>query len=131
MLQRNRKRASLHYGVVAKSLLACLYVAAVGVTFVWYKNQIHRLGDEIKKRENTLAAVEKRNAMLMTQLAQLKSPAYLEARCQECGIQLVSPRESQMVRVYEPTAAWEAQLVRSIWAERSTTGGPRNLVARQ
>jgi hypothetical protein len=50
MLQRNRKRASLHYGVIAKSLLACLYVAAVGVGFVWYKNQLHRLGDEIKKR---------------------------------------------------------------------------------
>ncbi len=131
MLQRNRKRASLHTGVIARSLLACLYVAAVGVGFIWYKNQIHRLGDEIRKHEATLAAMEKRNAMLAAQLAQLKSPAYLEARCREYGLELAAPRAGQMVRVVEPTAAWEAQLVRTIWSERSAAGAQRNLMVQQ
>ena len=78
MWNRNRKRESLQLGMVAKALLACLYVGFIGLGYVWNKNQIYRLGDEIKKRESALAALEKRNAMLAAQLAQLKSPGYLE-----------------------------------------------------
>lgn len=119
MLQRNRKRDALHARVIAWSLLGCLYAAGVGVGFIWYKNQIHRLGDEIKRREAALAAVEKRNAMLAAQLAHLKSPAVLEARCRTLGVELVAPRPDQLVRLFEPSAAWEARLVRALWAERT------------
>jgi cell division protein FtsB len=111
-MQRNRKRESLRFGTVAKSIFACVSIAVVGLGYVWQKNQIYRLGDEIKRREVALMSLDKRNLMLNAQLAQLKSPGQLEARCQQYNLGLVAPREAQMVRLYEPGAAWDVQLAK-------------------
>ena len=110
-MQRNRKREPLQIGTIAKSLLACAAIAACGLGYVWQKTQIYRLGDEIRGRETALVAAQKRNTMLAAQLAQLKSPATLEARCQQYNLGLVAPRENQMVRLLEPGPAWDAQFV--------------------
>ncbi len=118
-MQRNRKREPLQVGTVAKSLLACTAIAAGGLGYVWQKTQIYRLGDEIRTRETALVAAQKRNTMLAAQLAQLKSPAMLEARCQQYNLGLVAPREGQIVRVFEPGPAWDAQFVNSA-QQRST-----------
>ena len=98
-------------GTVSRSVLTCVCIAAVGLAYVWQKNQIYRLGDEIKKREAAVSDADKRNKMLAAQLAQLKSPALLESRCQQYGLGLVAPREQQMVRLAEPGAEWDAKLL--------------------
>lgn len=110
-MRQNRRRGALQVGTVSRSVLICFCIAAVGLAYVWQKNQIYRLGDEIKKREAAVLAVEKRNTMLAAQLAQLKSPALLEARCQQYGLGLVAPREQQMVRLVEPGPEWDARLL--------------------
>jgi cell division protein FtsB len=110
-MRRNRKREPLRFGTVAKSLITCASIAAIGVGYVWQKNQIYRLGDEMKKREATLLATEKRNTMLNAQLAQFKSPAYLESRCQQYNLGLTAPKESQMVRLLEPGREWDTRLM--------------------
>lgn len=97
-------------GTVARSLIACGCVGLAGLAYVWEKNQLYRLGDELKKREAALLAVDKRNAMLAAQLAHLKSPAYLEARCQQYNLGLVAPRETQIVRLLEPGPEWDVTL---------------------
>ena len=97
----------MQFGTVAKSVMTCVCIAGVGIGYVWQKNQIYKLGDEIKKRESALLAAEKRNAMLASQVAQLKSPAFLEDRCQQYNLGLVSPRENQVVRLYEPGPEWD------------------------
>ena len=112
-MRQNRKREPLRLGTVAKSLIACMCVAVFGLLYVYGKNHINRLGDEIAKREATLAAAEKRNTMLAAQLAQLKSPSVLEQRCQQYNLGLVAPKDTQVVRVYEPGPEWDAQLVKS------------------
>ncbi len=119
-MQRNRKRESLRGGVIAKSLLVCLYFAAVGLGYVWYKNQIYRLGDEVKRREADLLAIEKRNTVLAAQLAELRSPAHLEKQSQLYGLGLGAPREGQVVRFYEPGPELDAAFARS-QANRDTT----------
>lgn len=110
-MRRNRKRESLRFGTVAKSLVACVCVAGIGLGYVWQKNQIYRLGDEIKKREAALTATEKRNAMLTAQVAQLKSPAQLEIGCQQYNLGLIAPKENQVVRLIEPAVGWDSKLV--------------------
>ena len=112
-MRQNRKKEPLRLGTVAKSLIACVCVAVLGLLYVYGKNRINRLGDEIGKRETTMAAAEKRNTMLAAQLAQLKSPAVLEQRCQQYNLGLVAPKDTQVVRVYEPGPEWDAQLVKS------------------
>ena len=113
-MRSNRKRESLRFGNVAKSLFTCLAIATIGVGYVWQKNQIYRLGDEIKKRETAFAAAEKRNTMLAAQLAQLKSPLYLEARCQQANLGLVAPKETQTIRLLEPGSEWDARFLPTV-----------------
>ena len=104
----------------------CVVVAGTGLGYVWQKNQIYRLGDEIKHREAMLTGLEKRNTSFAAQLAQLQSPGQLETRCQQYNLGLTAPRESQMVRLREPGAAWDTQPVRMA----STSPAPR-MVARR
>ena len=111
-MRRNRRREPLRAGTVARTVLACVVVGGAGLGYVWEKNQIYLLGDEIKHREATLTALQKRNTVLGAQLAQLQSPGHLEARCQQHNLGLTAPRESQMVRLYEPGPAWDTQPIR-------------------
>ena len=107
--------------MVAKSLIMCASIAAIGVGYVWQKNQIYRLGDEKLKRERILTAAEKRNTMLAAQLAQLKSPAYLESRCQQYNLGLTAPRETQMVRLLEPGPEWDSRTLPAVQPARNPT----------
>jgi cell division protein FtsL len=109
-MKRNRKREFLRFGTVTKSLVVCVCVAVSGLGYVWQKNAIYRLGDEIKKRETALSSAQKRNMMLGAQLAHLESPAELEAKCQQYSLSLVAPKESQVVRLYEPGPEWDLQM---------------------
>ena len=123
-MRSNRKRESLRFGNVAKSLFTCLAIATVGVGYVWQKNQIYRIGDEIKKRETALSAAEKRNTMLAAQLAQLKSPVYLETRCQQANLGLVAPKETQTIRLLEPGPEWDARFLPAVQPVAQKNGKP-------
>ncbi len=112
-MKRNRKRESLRGGVIAKSLLVCLYFASVGLGYVWHKNQIYRLGDEVKRREAELLAIEKRNTVLAAQLAKWTSPAELEKQSQQYGLDLEAPQEGRVVRFREPGPEWDAAFARA------------------
>src|SRR5258708_13170709 len=101
-MKRNRKRESLRFGTVTKSLVVCTCIAISGLGYVWQKNAIYRLGDEIKKRETALSSAHKRNLMLAAQMAHLESPAQLEAECQQYNLSLFAPKESQVVRLPQP-----------------------------
>jgi hypothetical protein len=109
-MKRNRKREQLRFGTVTKSLAVCICIAVSGLGYVWQKNTIYRLGDEIKKRETALSSAHKRNLMLAAQMAHLESPAQLEAECQQYNLSLVAPKENQVVRLYEPGPEWDMQM---------------------
>jgi len=110
MMKRNRKREPLRFGTVTRSLVVCVCVAVSGLCYVWQKNAIYRLGDEIKKRETALSSAQQRNLMLAAQLAHLESPVELEQTCQQYNLSLVAPKENQVVRLYEPGPEWDVQM---------------------
>lgn len=116
---------------MGKSLLACAWIAVLGLGYVWQKNQIYRLGDEMKKREAILLATQKRNTMLAAQLAHLKSPAQLESRSQFYSLGLAAPRENQVVRVYEPGPEWDMQAVRTVQTTPRRASSQTRVVAQR
>ena len=120
-MRRNRKRESLRFGTVTKSLAACVCIAMGGLCYVWQKNAIYRLGDEMKSREAAFSSAQKRSTMLASQLAHLQSPAQLETRCQQYNLGLVAPRESQVVRLYEPGPEWDLQMANTPLPTQSQT----------
>jgi hypothetical protein len=131
-MRRNRRQEHLRFGTVTKSLVACVCIAISGLGYVWQKNAIYRLGDEIKRREAALSSAQKRSTMLAAQLAHLQSPAQLEAKCQQYNLSLIAPKESQVVRLYEPGQEWDLQMANAPVLMQSQSRGrqPKTLAKR-
>ena len=103
-MARNRKNqsAAIRFGPALKAVLLCLVICGSGVGYVWQKNQIYELGQQIQKRELRLAELREQNEKLKKQLALLRTPAWLEGRAKELNLGLGPPHPSQIRRLVEP-----------------------------
>jgi hypothetical protein len=103
-MARNRKYRSAinRFGPALKAFLLCLLIGGSGVGYVWQKDQISQLGQQIKKRELRLAELTNQSEKLRKQLAERRSPRFLERRIQELGLGLVPPQQTQVWRLAEP-----------------------------
>jgi hypothetical protein len=104
-MARNRKyqTAAIRFGPALKAFLLCLLIGGAGVGYVWQKDQISQLGQQIKKRELRLIELGHQNEKLRKQLAAMRSPSFLERRIQELGLGLVPPQPAQVWRLSEPS----------------------------
>ena len=104
-MARNRKyqSAAIRFGPALKAFLLCLLIGGSGVGYVWQKDQISQLGQQIRKREQYLAELGKQNEKLRKQWADMRSPRFLERRIQQLGLGLVPPQPAQVWRLTEPS----------------------------
>jgi hypothetical protein len=127
-MARNRKyqSAAIRFGPALKAFLLCLLVGGSGVGYVWQKDQISQLGQQIKKRELRLAELENQSEKLRKQLAWMRSPSYLERRIQELGLGLVPPQQTQVWRLSEPARDLpRPEAERQYAAPRESAMGPK------
>jgi hypothetical protein len=103
-MARNRKYQSVasRFGPALKAFLLCLLIGGAGVGYVWQKDQISQLSQQIKKSELFLADLENQSEKLRKQLAMMRSPHYLERRIQELNLGLVRPQQTQVWQLVEP-----------------------------
>jgi hypothetical protein len=103
-MAKNRKNqsAAIRFGPALKALFLCLLFAGSAVGFVWQKNQIYQLGQQIRKRELRLLELADQNEKLKRQLAMMRSPQFLETRIKELNLGLTAPLPSQVWRLNEP-----------------------------
>jgi len=103
-MARNRKyqSAASRFGPALKAFLLCLLIGGSGVGYVWQKDQISQLGQQIKKRELRLGDLENQSEKLRKQLATMRSPRFLERRIQELGLGLARPQPNQVWQLDEP-----------------------------
>lgn len=101
-MARNRKSQSvaIRFGAAVKAFLLCLLIGGSGVGYVWQKEQIAKLGNQRKQRENRLRSLQENNERLRGILADTRSPRYLELRIKDLG--LVPAQPSQILRLNEP-----------------------------
>lgn len=102
MKNRKRHTSAVRFGVAVKTVLLCAALAAAGVGYVGLKNQIHRLSQEIVRKEKQLEQLRTDNARQARQLATLRAPPFLHARAAELSLGLVPPQPAQIVRLPEP-----------------------------
>src|SRR5512141_2326668 len=97
-MARNRKyqSAAIRFGPTLKALLLCLLIGGSGVGYVWQKDQIYQLGQQIKKREVRLRELVDQNEKLRKQLGTMRSPRLLEMRINELNLGLVQPEQAQV-----------------------------------
>jgi hypothetical protein len=103
-MARNRRyqSAANRFGPALKVFLLCLLIGGSGGGYVWQKDQIAQLGQQIKKRELRLADLENQSDKLRRQLATMRSPRALERRIQELSLGLGPPQQTQVWRLTEP-----------------------------
>jgi cell division protein FtsB len=103
-MAKNRKHqsAAIRFGPALKAFLLCLLIGGSGVGYVWQKNQIIQLGQQILKREKHLKDLQDQNEKLRRQMAYMKSPPFLEARIKELNLGLVPSQPSQVWYLKEP-----------------------------
>jgi hypothetical protein len=103
-MSRNRKSqaAAIRFGPALKAFLLCLLIGGSGVGYVWQKDQIARLGSQIRTRETSLARLQDQNEKLRKQLGSMRSPSFLERRIKELNLGLVQPPPAQIWNLPEP-----------------------------
>jgi len=103
-MARNRKNqsAAVRFGPAVNACVLCLLVGGSGIGYVWQKNQIYDLGQQIKKREINLSRLQEQNEKLSKQLAQVRTPAYLLERIEKLNLGLGPPQPGQVFRLDEP-----------------------------
>ena len=105
-MARNRKyqSAAIRFGPALKALLLCLLIGGSGLGYVWQKNQIYQLGQQIKKRELWLDKLEDQNKKLRNILGEMRGPQYLEGLIKKWDLGLAPAQPSQVWRLSEPDA---------------------------
>lgn len=103
MKNRKRHESAVRVGAAIKTVLLCAALGAAGVGYVGLKNQIHRLSQEIVRKEKQLENLRADNARQAQQLATLRAPPFLHARAAELRLGLIPPQPAQIVRLPEPS----------------------------
>ena len=100
-MAKNRKNqsAAIRFGPALKASFLCLLIGGSAVGYVWQKNEIYRLGQQIRQHEAKLAQLQTDNKQLNNQLSHLHSPLLLDQRAKE--LQLVPATPMQVVRLQE------------------------------
>ncbi len=117
-MPKNRKRSEsgVRLGPVFKAFVACLCIGLAGVGYVWQKNQLFALGNQMKKKEQRLAELELNNQERQRRLTHLRSPIYLENRIKALRLGLKAPHPGQVVTLpdagrQQPSEAREIRMV--------------------
>ena len=116
---RRKAAAAVRLSVLVRAGLLAALIGATGLGYVWQKNQIYEIGNGIRQREKELDILQKKQAILQVQLAELKSPRALWEKCQRWSLGLIAPRDAQVVRLSEPVShpvfqpIWIAETPRS------------------
>jgi cell division protein FtsB len=99
---RKNQSAAIRFGPALKAALLCLLIAGSAIGFVWQKNEIYRLGQQISQREAKLKQLRNDNKRLGDQLAILRSPVMLDQRARELNLGLAPAQPGQVRRLPEP-----------------------------
>jgi cell division protein FtsB len=103
-MARNRKyrTTAARFAPAVRAFLLCALIGGSGIGYVWQKNQIVKLGKQIKERELRLGQLRHNNEKLRKQLASLQSPPQIERRVRELNLGLGPSSPQQKLRLWEP-----------------------------
>ena len=106
-MAKNRKNqaAAIRFGPALKASFLCLLIGGSAVGYVWQKNEIYRLGQQIRQRETKLAQLQNDNKRLGDQISILHSPVMIDRRAKELNLGLAPATPMQVVRLTETPVA--------------------------
>jgi hypothetical protein len=102
---RKSQSAAIRFGPALKAAFLCLLIAGSAIGYVWQKNEIYRLSQQIRQSELRLKQMADGNEKLRLKLADLRSPLMLDQRVRELNLGLAPAQPMQVWRLPEPSAA--------------------------
>jgi cell division protein FtsB len=122
-MAKNRKNqaAAIRFAPALKASFLCLVIGGSAVGYVWQKNEIYRLGQQIRQRETRLQQLQSDNKRLTDQIAILHSPVMIDQRAKELQLGLSPATPLQVVRLVDTPVAPEKNSSRQL-ASRSAHG---------
>ena len=125
-MSKNRKNqaAAIRFGPAVKASFLCLIIGGSALGYVWQKNEINRLGQQILEREKRLMQTQNDNKRLGDQIAILHSPVMLDRRAKELSLGLVPAQPLQVVRIAETVLTQEKNSSRQFAQRLATQQAP-------
>jgi hypothetical protein len=104
-MAKNRKNesAAIRFGPALKAFFLCLMIGGSAVGYVWQKNQILQLGEQLRRSETRLNQARLLNKRLETQLQALRDPGFLKQKIKDLNLGLVEPQRSEVWLLPEPS----------------------------
>jgi len=100
-MNRKTGKKAVRFGPALKAVLICLVTCSLGLGYVWQKQQINTLGEQIKENEINLEELRRENKRRGDRLSFLMSPQQLDARLRQLNLDLEVPRPEQIVVLVE------------------------------
>ena len=100
-MNRKKRSSTVRFGPALKAVVICLVTCSLGMGYVWQKQQINSLGQQIKENEIVLEELKRENKRRGDNLAYLMSPQELDARLRQLKLDLVVPKPEQIVVLQE------------------------------
>jgi len=99
--KRKKKKKKNQVQVPFPVLLAnvLVLVAVLGLSYMWLCSRCDALGKDIKGKEAELVAAQKRLVNEQDRWSYITSPANLERAIKKYRLNMIMPRESQIIRV--------------------------------
>jgi hypothetical protein len=101
MAKNQKNDSALRLAPAMTAVALCAFFMALGVGFVWYKEQIDVLGRQIKEREVRLFELQRQNKIRSDQLATLCSTQALDERVKKLNLNMGPPAFSQIIRMVD------------------------------
>ena len=90
---------------VAKFVALAFLIGALGLAYVYLKNQQFVLAEQIRKTERQIREVQSRNEVLLARVTELSSRPMLQKRVAEKFISVVSISGDKIARLTPPVTA--------------------------
>lgn len=84
---------------VPRVVFVILLIVAVAFLYVWQRIQIFRIGYKIREHDKRILVLREENSRLQLKISGLTSPREIKKKVEEMELDLVPPKEKQIVRV--------------------------------
>ena len=109
-MNRKKRANNVRFGPALKAVFICLITCSLGLGYVWQKQQINTLGQQIKERELVLEKLKRENKRRGDNLAYQMSPQQLDFRLRQLKLNLIVPLPIQIVVLKESQEEAAAKL---------------------
>ena len=100
---QRKAAATFRWKLLSRGTALAVLLGGSALGYVWQKNKIYQLGYEIRQSEQEFKSLRAKQDLLQAQLSQVKSSRALLDKCAAWKLGLTQPKQSQIVRLNEPT----------------------------